>query len=146
MTIPEAAILVINASAYSKGGEIFVLDMGKQYKIVDIAKNLIRFYGYEPDKDIEIAFTGLRPGEKLYEELCTNKEQLHQTQNKKIFILHTQEKYCNKNIIENFIKNDLKTIIHFDSRKIRDSIKKVVKDYNYSNYKENNNDSTHERK
>ncbi len=132
MTIPESAILVINASAYSNGGEIFVLDMGKQYKILDIAKNLIKFYGYKPNKDIKIVFTGLRPGEKLYEELCSNSEQQQKTKNEKIFILQTQEKYDNKNIIEYFIKTDLKDFLHYNPKKIRESIKKVVKDYNYS--------------
>lgn len=86
MTIPEAAQLVIQAGAMAKGGEIFVLDMGKPVKIVDLARDLIRLSGFDPDKDIKIEFTGLRPGEKLYEELLMNEEGLQKTAHKKIFI------------------------------------------------------------
>lgn len=86
MTIPEAAQLVIQAGAIAKGGEIFILDMGQPVKILDLAKNLIRLSGLEPGKDIEIKFTGLRPGEKLYEELLMEEEGLTATQHKKIFI------------------------------------------------------------
>jgi FlaA1/EpsC-like NDP-sugar epimerase len=86
MTIPEAAQLVIQAGAMAKGGEIFILDMGKPVKIVDLARDLIRLSGLEPDKDIKIVFTGLRPGEKLYEELLMNEEGLQTTKHKKIFI------------------------------------------------------------
>ena len=86
MTIPEAAQLVLQASAYANGGEIFVLDMGKPVKILDLATNLIRLSGYVPNVDIKIEFTGLRPGEKLYEELLTREEGLSATENEKIFI------------------------------------------------------------
>ena len=86
MTIPEAVSLVLQAGAYAKGGEIFVLDMGEPMKILDLAKNLIRLSGYTPDVDIPIIFTGLRPGEKLYEELLMDEEGLQDTPNKLIHI------------------------------------------------------------
>ena len=86
MTIPEAVSLVIQAGAMAKGGEIFVLNMGESVKIVDLAKNLIHLSGFEPDVDIKIEFSGLRPGEKLYEELLMDEEGLKQTNHNKIFI------------------------------------------------------------
>lgn len=88
MTIPEAAQLVVQAGGLAKGGEIFVLDMGEPVKIVTLAEKLIKLSGYEPYVDIDIQFTGLRPGEKLYEELIlpSEKEGMHKTQNDKIFV------------------------------------------------------------
>ncbi len=86
MTIPEAVQLVLQAGAMAKGGEIFVLDMGQPVKIADLAKDLIRLSGFEPDVDIEIKYTGLRPGEKLYEELLMAEEGLTATKHEKIFI------------------------------------------------------------
>ena len=86
MTIPEAVSLVLQASYYAKGGEIFVLDMGEPVKIDDMARNLIRLSGYTPDVDIKIVYTGLRPGEKLYEELLMDEEGLKETENKMIHI------------------------------------------------------------
>ena len=86
MTIPEAVSLVLQAGAYAKGGEIFVLDMGEPMKIVDLATNLIKLSGYKVGEEIEIKFTGLRPGEKMYEELLMSEEGLKQTANKMIFI------------------------------------------------------------
>lgn len=86
MTIPEAVSLVLEAGAIAHGGEIFVLDMGDPVKITTLAENLIRMYGKEPYRDVEIRFTGLRPGEKLFEELLMNEEGLKSTENKKIFI------------------------------------------------------------
>ncbi len=86
MTIPEAVSLVLEAGAMAKGGEIFVLDMGAPVKITTLAENLIRMYGKVPYKDVKIVFTGLRPGEKLFEELLMDEEGLKSTANKKIFI------------------------------------------------------------
>lgn len=86
MTIPEAVSLVLQAGAMANGGEIFVLDMGDPVKITTLAENLIRMYGKVPYKDVEIKFTGLRPGEKLFEELLMDEEGLKSTANKKIFI------------------------------------------------------------
>ena len=86
MTIPEAVSLVLQAGCYAKGGEIFVLDMGKPVKILDMAENMIKLSGYKPYEDIQIKITGLRPGEKLYEELLMDEEGLQKTRNKLIFI------------------------------------------------------------
>ena len=91
MTIPEACCLVMEASTLGNGGEIFVFDMGKPVKILDLARNMIRLAGYTPEKDIQIEFTGLRPGEKLYEELLNQKETTLPTTNEKIMVARVRE-------------------------------------------------------
>ncbi len=85
MTIPEAAQLVLQAAAFSRGGETFILDMGEPVRILDLAHDLIRLSGLEPERDIEVRFTGIRPGEKLYEELSTSTEGIQRTAHPKIF-------------------------------------------------------------
>ena len=91
MTIPEASCLVLEAATLGNGGEIFCFDMGQPVKIADLAKNMIRLAGFEPGKDIEITYTGLRPGEKLYEELLNQKETTIPTKNKKILVAKVRE-------------------------------------------------------
>ena len=86
MTIPEAVELILQAITYANGGEIFVLDMGEPVKIYDLAVSLIKLSGYIPNEDIEIKVTGLRPGEKLYEELLMGEEGLQKTAHDKIFV------------------------------------------------------------
>lgn len=103
MTIPEAVQLVLMASAKAKGGEIFVLNMGKPVKIADLAKRIILLSGKKPDIDIKIKYTGLRPGEKLYEELMMQNENLEKTQNDKIFVGHFVD--FNKNVLQNELED-----------------------------------------
>jgi FlaA1/EpsC-like NDP-sugar epimerase len=86
MTIPEAVQLVIQAGAMAKGGEVFILDMGKPVRIEDMARDMIRLSGLEPDKDIMIKYTGIRPGEKLFEELLTAEEGSNATKHKRIYV------------------------------------------------------------
>lgn len=110
MTIPEAARLVLQAAAFAEGGEIFILDMGEPVKIVDLARELIRLSGYEPEIDIGIKFVGLRPGEKLVEELALMNEEMDQTTHEKIFVLEQiRDKENLKIELENLI-----SIIHCD--------------------------------
>ncbi|WP_455684601.1 polysaccharide biosynthesis protein [Thomasclavelia sp.] len=128
MTIPEAVSLVLQAGAYAKGGEIFILDMGKPVKIADMARNLIKLSGYEPDVDIEIEYTGLRPGEKLYEELLMKEEGLEETPNNLIHI----GKPIEMNEEEFFKKlKDLKEEAYEEIEDIRPFIQELVPTYTY---------------
>lgn len=128
MTIPEAVSLVLQAGAYAKGGEIFVLDMGKPVKILDLAKNLIRLSGYRVDEDIKIEFTGLRPGEKLYEELLMEEEGLRETANKLIFV----GKPIEIDEMRFFAQlRDLKEASKNESADIRAMIREIVPTYSY---------------
>lgn len=121
MTIPEAVGLVLQAGAYAKGGEIFVLDMGEPMKILDLAKNMIRMSGYIPDEDIKIEFTGLRPGEKLYEETLMDEEGLQDTANHMIHIGKPIE--LNEEVFFEQLRE-----LREATRKDLPSIKKVVAD------------------
>lgn len=126
MTIPEAVSLVLQAGAYAKGGEIFVLDMGEPVRILDLAENLIRLSGYEPYEDIPIEFTGLRPGEKLYEELLMGEEGLQDTPNKLIHIGKPIE--FDQEIFQSQLSH-LSELALADSDDIRKIVKKIVPTY-----------------
>lgn len=131
MTIPEAVSLVIQAGAYAKGGEIFILDMGEPVKIDDLAKNLIRLSGYTLGVDMEIKYTGLRPGEKLYEELLMDEEGLQDTANKLIHIGKPIE--FNKDGFEDKLET-IKEIAYSESEKdVREYIKEMVPTYRPKN-------------
>ncbi len=126
MTIPEAVSLVLQAGAYARGGEIFVLDMGEPMKILDLAVNLIKLSGYRPGEDIEIRFTGLRPGEKMYEELLIQQENLEKTANKMIFI--EKPTYFNEEIFERQLEK-LIAAAKKESSDIRREIREIVGTY-----------------
>lgn len=134
MTIPEASQLVLQAGAYAKGGEIFVLDMGQPVKIYDLAENLIRLSGYIPNEEIEIKVTGLRPGEKLYEELLMNEEGLSETPHKKIFIGKPGEFKLEK--VKNNINELLDVVKLGNEEKLREKLHEVVPTY-YNSSKDN---------
>lgn len=131
MTIPEAVSLVLQAGAYAKGGEIFVLDMGEPVKILDLATNLIKLSGYRPGEDIEIKFTGLRPGEKMYEELLMKEEGLKKTANKMIFIgkpieFDAEQLKCQLEKLE--------TDANSEVADIRADVKEIVPTYTYEGH------------
>ena len=126
MTIPEAVSLVLQAGAYAKGGEIFVLDMGKPVRILDLAENLIKLSGYKVGEDIRIEFTGLRPGEKLYEEMLMDEEGLRDTANSQIHIgkpLDIDRDRFFSQLIE------LKKAAYVESPDIREYVKAIVPTY-----------------
>jgi FlaA1/EpsC-like NDP-sugar epimerase len=130
MTIPEAVSLVLQAGAYAKGGEIFVLDMGEPVKIVDLARNLILLSGHKPDEDIQIVFTGLRPGEKLYEEMLMKEEGMQDTENKLIHIgkpiQMDEEKFLQQ-------LEELKEYVVQEPDDIRDWVQRIVPTYSIQN-------------
>lgn len=128
MTIPEAVSLVLQAGAYAKGGEIFVLDMGEPVKIVDLARNLILLSGHKPDEDIKIIFTGLRPGEKLYEEMLMKEEGLQDTENRLIHIGKPIE------MDEDRFMEQLRKLSDYvveEPEDIREMVKEIVPTYQY---------------
>ena len=127
MTIPESCQLILQAGAMGKGGEIFILDMGTPIKIEDMARDLIRLSGFEPDVDIKIEFVGLRPGEKLYEELITEGENFVPTRHEKIMVLKGIE--CELELLDGKIDE----LVHFaeeqSGEKIKLKLKEIVPDY-----------------
>ena len=126
MTIPEAVSLVLQAGAYARGGEIFVLDMGEPVKILDLATNLIKLSGYRVGEDIQIVFTGLRPGEKLYEEMLMDEEGMQDTANNLIHIGKPieldEEKFMQQ-------LEELKEYVVTEPEDIRECVKKIVPTY-----------------
>ena len=126
MTIPEAVSLVLQAGAYAKGGEIFVLDMGEPVKILDLAKNLIKLSGYRVGEDIEIVFTGLRPGEKMYEELLMREEGLQDTENALIHIGKPIE--FNEDEFEQTLMR-LKEVAESEDEEVREIVQELVPTY-----------------
>ena len=125
MTIPEAAQLVIQAGSLSKGGEVFVLDMGEPVRILDLAENIIKLSGLIPYQDIDIVFTGLRPGEKLYEELIMSEELQgkQRTANDKIFVTPAVE------FSDELLEATLKQLRHADRSNVRDLLRQIVPNY-----------------
>lgn len=130
MTIPEAVFLILQAATLAKGGEIFVLDMGEPVKILSLAENLIKLHGKEPYKDIDIEFTGLRPGEKLFEELLMSEEGIKATANKKIFIgkqIHIDEKK-----FPQMIDNIKRIAYSNNSDDAVDALRRIVPTFNHT--------------
>ena len=126
MTIPEAVSLVLQAGVYAKGGEIFVLDMGEPVRILDLAENLIRLSGYKVDEDIKIEFTGLRPGEKLYEELLMSEEGLTDTENK---LIHVGKPVDFDERLFYVQLNHLKQAVESECDDVRELIQEIVPTY-----------------
>jgi len=131
MSIPEASILVLNAAAYASGGEVFALDMGKQYRVADVARSLIRLFGYVPERDIRIEYTGLRPGEKLYEELFYDPVMLAQTDNARIFRLNAPAERYDRRAIEEFLEKTIPSLYTLDARAVREAVRGVVPEFEF---------------
>jgi FlaA1/EpsC-like NDP-sugar epimerase len=127
MTIPEACQLILQAGSMGEGGEIFILDMGTPIKIVDLARDLIRLSGFEPDVDIDIKYIGLRPGEKLYEELITEGEGIIPTNHEKILVLKGTE--CNLDILNGKIDELILLAREQDAEKIREKLQEIAPEY-----------------
>jgi FlaA1/EpsC-like NDP-sugar epimerase len=127
MTIPEASQLVLQAAAMGEGGEIFVLDMGEPVKIVDLARELITLSGFRPGKDIEIAFSGLRPGEKLFEELSIEGEDMLQTRHPKIAVWKNIPK--DRETLRKGIEALLSVAVTQDREKIIETIRFLVPEF-----------------
>jgi len=127
MSIAEAAQLILQAGAMGEGGEIFILDMGKPVRIVDMARDLIRLHGFEPDQDIPIQFVGLRPGEKLREELITQGEGIVATAHEKILVLRGNA--CDPKDLSIHIDELLTIASTYDTVAIKRKLQQLVPDY-----------------
>ena len=130
MTIPEAAQLVLQAASYARGGEIFILDMGQPVKIYDLAQKMISLSGLVPNKDIKIEFSGLRPGEKLYEELLMNEEGLKKTEHNKIFVGQPIDLSASE--LEDILEQ-LKTAVTMNDNEVKRVVNEVVPTYHMQN-------------
>lgn len=134
MTIPEASRLVLEAATMGNGGEIYLFDMGEPVKILSLAERMIMLSGFQPNEDIDIVFSGLRPGEKLYEELLTKKENILPTYHKKIFI--AKQETINSELINSCIE-ELKSILASNSEEsdmlIVQNIKNLVTTFKSNN-------------
>jgi len=124
---PEAVQLVIQAGAMGKGGEVFVLDMGQPVKIVDLARDMIKLSGFEPDSEIKIEFTGLRPGEKLYEELLTAEEGVGATKHAQIFMV--RGKHARLKELSKILPALQKAAISGEHDKVVGSIRKIIPNF-----------------
>jgi FlaA1/EpsC-like NDP-sugar epimerase len=127
MTIPEAVSLVLQASTMGKGSEIFVLDMGEPVRIMDLARNMIKLSGHEPDVDIEIRITGLRPGEKLFEELISEGENILPTYHEKIRIFSTQRMHQRE--MENWLVRLEELVTRGDQAEVVRHLSDLVPEY-----------------
>jgi len=130
MTIPEASQLILQAGAMGNGGEIYLLDMGTTIKISDMARDLIRLSGFEPDVDIKIEYIGLRPGEKLYEELITESENIVPTSHEKIMVLKGME--CNLYVLNDQVDELATLAANQDGKRIKTKLQEIVSDYSPS--------------
>ena len=127
MTIPEACQLILQAGAMGNGGEIFILDMGTPIKITDMARDLIRLSGFEPEVDIKIEYIGMRPGEKLYEELITDGENIMPTRHEKIMVLKGIE--CDLQLLNGKIDGLARLAEEQDGEKVMLKLKEIVPEY-----------------
>lgn len=128
MSIPEAAQLILQAGAMGKGGEIFILKMGEPIRIADLAHSMIRLSGYEPGKDMEVIFTGMRPGEKLYEELITHGEGIVPTDHEKIMVLQGNNHFSTE-AISCAVDELVQIAKQFDATEIKNKLKEIVPEY-----------------
>jgi FlaA1/EpsC-like NDP-sugar epimerase len=144
MTIPEASQLVLEAGAMAKGGEVFILDMGEPVRIINLAEDLIRLSGLIPYEDIDIQIIGLRPGEKLYEELLISEENITQTAHSKIFV--DKPLFSDLNHLVHHLEIFEKVVSQGEDEDIRQYLKKLVPEYTYKKDDKNNVINIHDKK